>query len=149
MKKLNLSIYHTIMDYRIKVVLENVSVLVFPAERLTDAAIGVSDVEPQDQKDMTPAQFQLRRCGQVNQPVGGGETITIMCPIGVTGRYLIVQILGRAEYLALCEVEAGKALEVIYPYHGPLDRYVKLWVAHAPGMQGMFSPPLTSKETAS
>ena len=25
--------------------------------------------------------------------------------------------------------------------HGPLTRYVKLWVAHAPGMPGTFSPP--------
>ena len=28
------------------------------------------------------------------------------------------------------------------PYHGPLDIYVKLWVAHAPGMPGTFSPLL-------
>ena len=33
-------------------------------------------------------------------------------------------------------------------YDGPLTRYVKLWVAHAPGMLGTFSPPPTSKETA-
>ena len=32
---------------------------------------------------------------------------------------------------------------------GPLTRYVKLRVVHAPGMQGTFSPPPTSKETAS
>ena len=32
--------------------------------------------------------------------------------------------------------------------HGPLARYVKLWVAHATGMPGTFSPPPTSKETA-
>ena len=25
--------------------------------------------------------------------------------------------------------------------NGPLTRYAKLWVAHAPGMLGMFSPP--------
>ena len=31
--------------------------------------------------------------------------------------------------------------------HGPLTRYVKLRVAHAPGMPGTFSPPQTSKET--
>ena len=31
----------------------------------------------------------------------------------------------------------------------PLARYVKPWVAHAPGMLGAFSPPLTSKETVS
>ena len=33
--------------------------------------------------------------------------------------------------------------------HGPLIRYVKLAVAHAPGMPGMFSPPPTTRETAS
>ena len=33
--------------------------------------------------------------------------------------------------------------------HRPLTRYVKLRVAHAPGMAGTFSPPPTSKETAS
>ena len=31
--------------------------------------------------------------------------------------------------------------------HGPLTRYKKLRVAHAPGMPGTFSPPQTSKET--
>ena len=29
----------------------------------------------------------------------------------------------------------------IIKHHGPLARYVKLWVAHAPGMLGTFSPP--------
>ena len=33
--------------------------------------------------------------------------------------------------------------------HGPLTRYVKLRVAHAPRMPGTFPPPPTSKETAS
>ena len=32
--------------------------------------------------------------------------------------------------------------------NGPLTRYAKLRVAHAPGMPGTFSPPPTSKETA-
>ena len=34
-------------------------------------------------------------------------------------------------------------------FHGPLTRYAKLRVAHAPGMPRTFSPPPTSKETAS
>ena len=33
--------------------------------------------------------------------------------------------------------------------HGPLTRYAKLRIAHASGMPGTFSPPPTSKETAS
>ena len=31
--------------------------------------------------------------------------------------------------------------------HGPLTKYVKLRIAHVPGMPRTFSPPLTSKET--
>ena len=35
-------------------------------------------------------------------------------------------------------------------HHGPLTRFMKLRVVHAPGMMpGTFSPPLTAKETAS
>ena len=33
--------------------------------------------------------------------------------------------------------------------HGPLTRYIKLRVAHAPGMPGTFPPPPTEKETTS
>ena len=33
--------------------------------------------------------------------------------------------------------------------YGPLARYVIMRVAHAPGMPGTFSPPLTSKDTTS
>ena len=43
-----------------------------------------------------------------------------------------------------CPVALRNALS-----HGPHDRCVKLRVAHAPGMPGTFSPPSTSKETAS
>ena len=41
-------------------------------------------------------------------------------------------------------------LELVYILynHGPLARYVKLRVAHVPGMTGTFSPPPTSKEIA-
>ena len=40
-------------------------------------------------------------------------------------------------------------LEQVLLVNGPLTRYVKLRVVHAPGMPGMFTPPPTSKETAS
>ena len=33
-----------------------------------------------------------------------------------------------------------------FGHNGSLTRYVKLWVAHAPGMPGTFSPPPTSKD---
>ena len=35
------------------------------------------------------------------------------------------------------------------PGHGPLTRYVKLCVAHPPGLPGTFSPPPASMENAS
>ena len=41
------------------------------------------------------------------------------------------------------------SFENIAIWHGPLTRYAKLWVAHALGMPGTFSQPLTSKETTS
>ena len=44
---------------------------------------------------------------------------------------------------------ANKRLSQQSLRNGPLARYVKSWVAHAPGMQGTFSPPPTSKQTAS
>ena len=31
--------------------------------------------------------------------------------------------------------------------HGPLARYVKLWVVHGPGMPGTFSPPPPVSDT--
>ena len=39
-------------------------------------------------------------------------------------------------------------LDGYFRLHGPLTRYVKLWVAHVPGMPGTFSTPPTSMETA-
>ena len=44
---------------------------------------------------------------------------------------------------------AAPRVSIEITYNGPLTRYAKLRVAHAPGMPGMFSPPPTSKETAS
>ena len=81
---------------------------------LTHAAVGVSDLEPRDQKEMTPAELNARRCGQVNKEVDGGHTVTLTCPTGgVTGRYLIFQTLGREDHLSLCEVEAGRAILMV------------------------------------
>ena len=39
-------------------------------------------------------------------------------------------------FMYLLEFECTKRLKK----HGPLVRYIKLWVAHAPGMPGTFSP---------
>ena len=54
-----------------------------------------------------------------------------------TGKYTEQTIANKCQHLS--------ALRDILPTntsHGPLTRYVKLRVAHAPGMPGTFSPPL-------
>ena len=56
--------------------------------------------------------------------------------------------------LAVCVSSITEVQECHYGFtlwtpHGPLIRYVKLRVAHAPGMPGTFYPPPTLKETTS
>ena len=54
--------------------------------------------------------------------------------------------------MASCLFGANLLLEPMLEYHwtiGPLARYVKLLVAHAPRMPGTFYPPATTVETAS
>ena len=46
-------------------------------------------------------------------------------------------------------VTGGTTEYICVTTYGPLTRYIKFRVAHAPGMPGTFSPPLTSKEIAS
>ena len=46
-------------------------------------------------------------------------------------------------------VTGGTTEYICVTTYGPLTRYTKFRVAHAPGMPGMFFPPLASKETAS
>ena len=83
---------------------------ILPEYHLTGVGVGVGDVRPIHQQEMTPAEHNYRRCGPPTEPVGRGRTVTVMCPPGgVTGRYLIVQTLGREDILTLCEVEAGNA----------------------------------------
>ena len=77
--------------------------------------VGVTDVEPRDQEAMTPAEINALQCGKITTAVGGGETVLVMCPPkGVTGRYIIVQTIGRQDHLTLCEVEAGRAIELLH-----------------------------------
>ena len=46
-----------------------------------------------------------------------------------------------------CSFDVATLYLSIHTYtHGPLTRYVKLWVAHAPGMPRTFSPTPISKE---
>ena len=55
----------------------------------------------------------------------------------------------RQSYILTCNAHWSANLKVLlllvrialYAIDGPLTRYAKLWVAHVPGMPGMFSPP--------
>ena len=58
---------------------------------------------------------------------------------------------GQIRGLSTCLAHRGDPsnLQTIMYHRGPLARYVKLCVVHAPGMPETFSPPPTSEETAS
>ena len=58
---------------------------------------------------------------------------------GTSVRY--VEVYGQIQY------QSCNNIELMMPSHGPLTRYVKFQVAHAPGMPGTFFPPPTSKGT--
>ena len=61
--------------------------------------------------------------------------------IATTGYYIV------RDTLVLCGGPLAKCCPRLFD--GPLTRYAKLRVAHAPGMPGTFSPQSTSKENAS
>ena len=65
--------------------------------------------------------------------------------------FYILQLYGSRKRMWCPHGEPSDAelLLMQFEAHGPLTRYVKLRVVHVPGMPGTFSPPLTSKETAS
>ena len=72
--------------------------------------------------------------------------VQIIYPRGFVMPCLLVVVVTLAENLRypFAHVRRG-----CFTGNGPLTRYVKLRVAHAPGMPGTFFPPPTSKETAS
>jgi len=57
---------------------------------------------PQPGQVISSAGNQL--CGIFQGPGGVGQEMTVQCAAGVTGRYLVIQLMGR-QYLHLCEVE--------------------------------------------
>ena len=98
---------------------------VHAGDRLRGADAGVSDVEPQDGREMTPAALNARSCGSVNGPFPGGGTFTLLCPSGgILGRYIIVQIVGRTGILSLCEVQAGNAVFLLFFSLQTLDEFL-------------------------
>ena len=66
-----------------------------------------------------------RDASNISQRLGNGEPISLTFKIS---RILLVWHLTFDVFPARC-----------LPCHGPLTRYVKLWVAHAPGVPGTFS----------
>ena len=79
------------------------------------------------------------------------------------GLHVVITVTDGSAYNDICTLDMDCRLVPVwwfikhnicwcyqYPeWHGTLTRYVKLRVAHALGMPGTFSPPPTSKETAS
>ena len=66
---------------------------------------------------------------------------------------LLLSFVIRSYFCATCNFISGVLCQKHPTYtvgcNGPLGRYVKLRLTHVPGMPGTFSPPPTSKETAS
>ena len=73
--------------------------LLFPAERLNNFVIGVTDNDP---RIMKPTPESLDLCATNTQAIGRGASKAFECE--ASGQYVVVQLKGR-NYLTLCEVE--------------------------------------------
>ena len=74
------------------------------AIRLSDFIVGVSNVTPRDQQPMDLKEWNLLKCAKRDAPVPAGVNLTLRCEEAVSGRYLVIQFVGKEEYLSLCEV---------------------------------------------
>ena len=80
------------------------NVLFVIAYRLSYFQIGVSNVTPRDQQPMDLKEWNLLKCKKRDAPVPAGVNVTISCTEAVRGRYLVIQFVGKSDYLSLCEV---------------------------------------------
>ena len=76
----------------------------FIANRLSYFQVGVSNVTPRDQQPMDLKEWNLLKCKKRDAPVPAGVNETISCKEAVRGRYLVIQFVGKSDYLSLCEV---------------------------------------------
>ena len=72
---------------------------------------------------------QVNECNNISMLVKGAHMLTTLHPLTQMVKFW-------ARYFPENLEKAS-----VTPLHGPLARYVKLRVAHAPGMPGTFSPP--------
>ena len=72
--------------------------------RLSNFQVGVSNVTPRDQQQMNLEEWNLLKCTKRDAPVPAGVNETLRCEEVVRGRYLVIQFVGKQEYLSLCEV---------------------------------------------
>ena len=49
-------------------------------------------------------EWNLLKCTKRDAPVPASVNETLMCEEAVRGRYLVIQFVGKEEYLSLCEV---------------------------------------------
>ena len=83
--------------------------------RLHDFNVGVTNTTPTvASPNPSPRNYDL--CGVYSGAVCGGGSVTVVCPVGTRGRYVLIQIPGSAEILTLCEVEVFEGSKFYY-YH--------------------------------
>ena len=86
--------------------------------------------------------FSQRACNAESVSVSWRHNASNMATIGPLKTRPVTKCCQKLYYVLWPAARLGLG-------HGPLTRYAKLRVGHAPGMSGTFSPPPTSKETAS
>ena len=89
-------------------------------------------------------------CGILHQKQVSREYISNCILLYFVGsNYLSILIIPASGTKVLISIISVLYTQVNVLGHGPLARYVKLWIAHAPGMPGTFSPPPISTKTTS
>ena len=72
--------------------------------RLSNFQVGVSNVTPRDQQPMDLEEWNLLKCTKRDAPVPAGVNESLRCEEAVRGRYLVIQFVGKSDFLSLCEV---------------------------------------------
>ena len=81
--------------------------------RLRNFRIGVTNRNP---RRVRPNVGNYQLCSHYGGAVGRGQLLNLNCRRALYGRYVIVQIVNRREYLTLCEVEVFGKSQLIYQY---------------------------------
>ena len=103
---------------------------------------------------------QIKQTIKAPRHCAGNSPITVEFPAQMASNAENVSIGWRHDDDDFCQLLLGThcskicfKIQIVWlnksHKNGPRTRYVKLWAAHAPEMTGTFSPPPTSKGTAS